>query len=216
VGGTRRHQSAQRLRARHDRRDGLARFTTAPRQRSRREKRRIAAVSGNQIQIAIEPARSSAAAVACIASLAAGKETRARGDDMSGQREMHMWNCPSAIPGATTNVVELDDGVGLTITARDEAVRQEIWRRAQNQGESAWKLERGAIEHTRRRFARQRREADGPRRSSGADRAAQAHHQEPPGVAAQAPHATRVRASARPSRNGSIAGRRAVPIAARG
>jgi hypothetical protein len=69
-------------------------------------------------------------------------------DDRTGKRELHMANCPSAVEGSTTNVVDLDDGIELTITAREEWAKQEIRRRAQNQGESAWKPERGALEHT--------------------------------------------------------------------
>jgi hypothetical protein len=69
-------------------------------------------------------------------------------DNQSGKREMHMANCPSAVLGAVTTVVELEDGVELTVTAREEWAQQEIRRRAQSQGASAWEPERGAIEHT--------------------------------------------------------------------
>jgi hypothetical protein len=87
---------------------------------------------------------------ACVVSAAAAGTTKPRAveDDMSGKREMFMSNCPSAVDGSKTALRELDDGVELTITAREEWARREIWRRAQNQGESAWKAERGAIEHT--------------------------------------------------------------------
>jgi len=69
-------------------------------------------------------------------------------ENMSGKRELHMANCPSAVAGAATTVVDLADGVELTVTARDEWAQQEIRRRAQTQGEVAWQPERGAIEHT--------------------------------------------------------------------
>jgi hypothetical protein len=90
------------------------------------------------------------ALAACVvsAAAAAANKPRAVDDDMTGKREMYMSNCPSTVDGAATTVRDLDDGVELTITAREEWARREIWRRAQNQGESAWKPERGAIEHT--------------------------------------------------------------------
>ena len=69
-------------------------------------------------------------------------------EDMSGKKELHMANCPSAVAGATTTVVDLEDGVVLTVTAREEWAKQEIRRRAQTQGEAAWSPERGTIEHT--------------------------------------------------------------------
>jgi TusA-related sulfurtransferase len=69
-------------------------------------------------------------------------------DDMTGQREMHMSNCPSAVPGAVTKLVDLDDGVELTITATSPWAQREIRARAQQQGVTSWAPEKGAIEHT--------------------------------------------------------------------
>jgi hypothetical protein len=69
-------------------------------------------------------------------------------EDMSGKRELHMANCPSAVSGASTKVVDLEDGVELTVTAREQWAQQKIRRRAQTQGEAAWQPERRSIEHT--------------------------------------------------------------------
>jgi hypothetical protein len=69
-------------------------------------------------------------------------------DDMTGKRELHMANCPSAVAGSKTTLVDIDDGVVLTVTAREEWAQQEIRKRAQNQGVAAWQPERGSLEHT--------------------------------------------------------------------
>jgi hypothetical protein len=69
-------------------------------------------------------------------------------EDMTGQKEMHMSNCPSAVPGSITKVVDLPDGVELTVTAVEPWAQREIWRRAQIQGQTSWQPEKGAIEHT--------------------------------------------------------------------
>jgi hypothetical protein len=59
-----------------------------------------------------------------------------------------MANCPSSVPGAATTLVDLDDGVELTVTATEEWAQEEIRRRAQSQGFTSWQPEKGAIEHT--------------------------------------------------------------------
>jgi TusA-related sulfurtransferase len=67
---------------------------------------------------------------------------------MSGKLELHMSNCPSAVRGAVTEVVDVDDGVQITVTARDERAQQEIRQRAQDHGAASWDPERGSVEHT--------------------------------------------------------------------
>lgn len=79
---------------------------------------------------------------------AVAKDKGAAGENMTGQREHAMANCPSAVQGANTTVVNRKDGVDVLVTARDPAAQQEIRRRARVQQKVAWQPERGAIEHT--------------------------------------------------------------------
>lgn len=90
--------------------------------------------------------RWSKAALAFLALAAVGAQPS--DDNMTGKRELRMASCPSAVEGATTTLVELPDGVQLTVTGRDEPARRDIWRRAQEHGLSAWDWERGSQEHT--------------------------------------------------------------------
>jgi hypothetical protein len=70
-------------------------------------------------------------------------------DDMSGQRELVMSHCPSAVDGATTGVKDIAAGVIVTVRApRDPIAQAEIRRRVQYQLEIVDRPERGAIEHT--------------------------------------------------------------------
>lgn len=73
-----------------------------------------------------------------------------RGDeDMTGQRELQMARCPSAVPGSTTRVSDIERGVVVTVRASgDPIAQQEIRRRVQAQLELVDQPERGAIEHT--------------------------------------------------------------------
>jgi hypothetical protein len=68
--------------------------------------------------------------------------------DMSGKREQAMKNCPSAVPGASTQVINRKDGVEVTITANEPTATEEIRRRAKIQENVAAQPARGAIEHT--------------------------------------------------------------------
>jgi hypothetical protein len=73
----------------------------------------------------------------------------ARGDEnMTGKKEMSMWLCPSAAPGARTEITDLPDGVELLVTGHDEATRAEVRRRAHRQEDIALLPERGSMEHT--------------------------------------------------------------------
>lgn len=48
---------------------------------------------------------------------------------LTGLRQQHMRNCPSAVPSATTTVTPTADGVSLTIISKDpDARRQILWR----------------------------------------------------------------------------------------
>ncbi len=70
-------------------------------------------------------------------------------DDMTGQKELQMERCPSAVPGATTRVTDIDGGVVVLVGAPlDPIAQQEIRRRVQSQLELADRPERGSIEHT--------------------------------------------------------------------
>ena len=73
-----------------------------------------------------------------------------RGDEnMTGQRELQMASCPSAVAGAVTRVTDLRDGVVVAVHAPlDVTAQLEIKRRVQKQLELVDRLERGAIEHT--------------------------------------------------------------------
>jgi TusA-related sulfurtransferase len=68
--------------------------------------------------------------------------------DMSGKQEQKMLQCPSSVRGATTSVVDLKDGVEVTVTAPDPATQEEIRRRARHQERIAMQSARGVIEHT--------------------------------------------------------------------
>jgi hypothetical protein len=82
---------------------------------------------------------------ACVSSAwAAGAD-----EDMTGQRELQMAHCPSAVGGATTRVTNINDGVIVTVRApSDPIAQQEIRRRVQFQLEIIDQPERSAIEHT--------------------------------------------------------------------
>jgi hypothetical protein len=54
-------------------------------------------------------------------------------EDLSGSKERGMANCPSAVPGATTRAVVLDDGVAVEVTASDSAQITAIRDRAHRQ-----------------------------------------------------------------------------------
>jgi hypothetical protein len=70
-------------------------------------------------------------------------------ENMSGQRELIMSHCPSAVEGATTRVSDIAEGVIVTVRApHDPIAQQEIRRRVQFQLEIVDQPERGAIEHT--------------------------------------------------------------------
>jgi TusA-related sulfurtransferase len=69
-------------------------------------------------------------------------------EDRTGKKELGMANCPSAVPGAVTQIANTREGVELSIVARDPAGRDEIRQRARKQAEVSWQTERGAMEHT--------------------------------------------------------------------
>jgi hypothetical protein len=69
--------------------------------------------------------------------------------DMTGKKELAMQHCPSTVPGATTKVSDIADGVVVTVqAANDLLAQQEIRQRAQYQLEIGDAPERSAIEHT--------------------------------------------------------------------
>jgi hypothetical protein len=83
-------------------------------------------------------------------SLAAGGASLAKElpHDMTGKREQRMKQCPSAVPGATTKVVDRKDGVEVTVTAPSATSAEEIRNRARHQEAVSLQPARGAIEHT--------------------------------------------------------------------
>lgn len=89
-----------------------------------------------------------ALSLVCAAPALAKEKGAAANANMTGQREHQMANCPSAVRGATTTVVNRKDGVEVLVTAKDPQAQQEIRRRARVQQTVAWQPERGAIEHT--------------------------------------------------------------------
>jgi hypothetical protein len=69
--------------------------------------------------------------------------------DMTGKKELAMQHCPSTVPGATTKVSDIADGVVVTVQAPNDLIaQQEIRSRAQFQLEIIDAPERSAIEHT--------------------------------------------------------------------
>jgi TusA-related sulfurtransferase len=64
-----------------------------------------------------------AAATATDAAAATGAAT-ATGD--AGKQDAHMANCPSAAPGATVALKDVEGGVEITITGKDEAAGKDI------------------------------------------------------------------------------------------
>jgi hypothetical protein len=53
------------------------------------------------------------------------------GGNMTGERPRNMANCPSTVPGASTTVEMIPDGVVVTVTGNDAAAQQEIMKRAE-------------------------------------------------------------------------------------
>ena len=91
--------------------------------------------------------------VALLAALTIAGAAAARADrgdeNMTGQRELQMASCPSAVRGAVTRVTDVPDGVVVAVRAPfDVAAQLEIKRRVQKQLELVDRPERGAIEHT--------------------------------------------------------------------
>ena len=85
-----------------------------------------------------------ALSLACAAPALAREQT----ENMTGARERQMANCPSAVPGASTRVINRGDGVAVVVTSDDPTAQQEIRRRARVQQKVAMQPERGAMEHT--------------------------------------------------------------------
>ena len=78
----------------------------------------------------------------------AAQATHETGEDMSGNKEHQMANCPSAVPDAKTTVKDTKSGVIVTVTSDDAQARDEIRRRARIQQNVGMQPARGAIEHT--------------------------------------------------------------------
>jgi TusA-related sulfurtransferase len=57
--------------------------------------------------------------------------------NLLASHDHQMASCPSAVPGSDTTVAERRDGVVVTVTAEDPAVRGEVRRRAHLQEEAA-------------------------------------------------------------------------------
>jgi hypothetical protein len=60
---------------------------------------------------------------------------------LSGERPQHMRNCPSAVPGAHTTTARTQNGIDVTITSPDPAVRAKIAALAQaesQRGDPLW------------------------------------------------------------------------------
>ncbi len=87
-------------------------------------------------------------AVLSVGGVALATAKEATKENMTGQKEHRMANCPSAVQGATTKVVDTRDGVEVQVAAHDPAAQAEIRRRARVQQNVAGQPERGAIEHT--------------------------------------------------------------------
>jgi len=87
---------------------------------------------------------------AALPALVPGAARADRGDEnMTGQKELQMQNCPSAVPGAVTRVTDIPAGVVVAVRAPlDPIAREDIQRRVQKQLELVDRPERGAIEHT--------------------------------------------------------------------
>ncbi len=86
--------------------------------------------------------------VLLLAGTGLAKDARPSDEDMSGKKELQMANCPSAVAGSVTRVVDTAGGVELVITAKDPGMQDEIRKRAAKQVEVSWQPERGALEHT--------------------------------------------------------------------
>lgn len=87
----------------------------------------------------------------CAGLLLAAMPAFAKGDreNMTGKKELAMERCPSAVPGAKTNVKELPGGVVVIVRAPDDPVAQaEIRNRVQFQLSAQADPTRGALEHT--------------------------------------------------------------------
>src|SRR5258708_4819655 len=59
----------------------------------------------------------------------------------------NMIHCPSAVPGAKTEIKEIKDGVELTVTAPDDNKASEIRRRAKHLVDAA-KTDPNSVRHT--------------------------------------------------------------------
>jgi hypothetical protein len=86
--------------------------------------------------------------IALVLAAAAVALAKAPAENMTGKKQHAMMNCPSAVAGATTTVVDRKDGVELRVRGKSSAVQAEIRRRAYRQGEVALQTNRGALEHT--------------------------------------------------------------------
>lgn len=58
----------------------------------------------------------------------------------------HMQHCPTAVPGAKTEIQDTKDGVDITVTSKDAAKTEEIRKRAKHVTESA-KAEPTSVVH---------------------------------------------------------------------
>jgi hypothetical protein len=83
-----------------------------------------------------------------IAIMLVGLGADAAAQNMTGKKEESMANCPSAVAGAVTRVVDTPDGVELYVTARRPDAQREIQQRATRQAEIAIDAARGSMEHT--------------------------------------------------------------------
>jgi hypothetical protein len=74
--------------------------------------------------VATAAASASATAMAADAASAAEAGTTATGD--AGAVDGHMANCPTATPGATVSLKDVEGGIEVSITGKDEAATKEI------------------------------------------------------------------------------------------
>jgi hypothetical protein len=87
--------------------------------------------------------------IALVALVAGPALAKSGGENMTGNKELGMERCPSAVPGSSTTVSDVPGGVAVTVRApRDPIAQAQIRERVQFQLEAQADPTRGSIEHT--------------------------------------------------------------------
>lgn len=75
------------------------------------------------------PSATASATTASTASAAASASASAAAGDAAAPDSKHMANCPTAVPGATIALKDVEGGIEVTVTGKDEATTKDIKER---------------------------------------------------------------------------------------